>query len=119
MDNRKFLYVSKKSVLCSRCVSSLGVLSLKAYVEIFAGKIQKKKVNYENFRQTTHAVMWLLLISTVSFHAALWPAYQWNTLVIMAIIGYGVLLQASLLVPTYVQNAVGIIAMTFFLQQYA
>lgn len=89
------------------------------YVEIFAGKIQKKKVNYENFRQSTHAAIWLLLLASVAFHVALWPAYQWKTVAIMIIIGYGVLLQASLLVPTYVQNAVGIIAMTFFIQEYA
>ncbi len=96
----------------------LGILFVKAYVEMFAGKLQKAKVNYENFRQSTHTVLFLILLSSISFHVALWPAYEWQTVVIMMLVGYGVLLQFSLLVPTYVQNMVGFIAMTFFIQEY-
>lgn len=97
---------------------SLAILFVKAYVEMFAGKMQKKQVNYQNFRQSTHAIMFLLLLSSVAFHVSLWPAYGWQTVAIMMIIGYGVLLQFSLLVPTYVQNIVGFIGITFFIQEY-
>lgn len=98
--------------------ASVAILFVKAYVEMFAGKMQKKQVNYQNFRQSTHAIMFLLLLSSVAFHVSLWPAYGWQTVAIMMIIGYGVLLQFSLLVPTYVQNIVGFIGITFFIQEY-
>jgi hypothetical protein len=97
----------------------LAMLFVKFYVEIFAGKLQRRTVNYTNFRHETHAMLLLMLLSTVAFHLSLWPAYGSKTLVIMTVIGYGVLLQFTLLVPTQVQNAVGFIAMTFFLQEYA
>lgn len=95
-----------------------GLLFIKAYVEMFAGKLKKKKVNYENFPQSTHAAIIFILLSSVAFHAALWPAYGWKTFAIMILVGYGVLLQFCLLVPTYVQNIVGFVAMTFFIQEY-
>jgi hypothetical protein len=85
---------------------------------MFAGKLKKNKVNYANFPQSTHAAMALLLLSSVAFHVALWPAYGWKTVAIMVLVGYGVLLQFCLLVPTYVQNIVGFVAMTFFIQEY-
>jgi len=37
----------------------------------------------------------------------------------MIMFGYGFLLQAALLVPTWVQNLVAAVLMTFFIQQYA
>lgn len=95
-----------------------AILSLKAYIELFAGKIKKQTVNYKNFKQSTHAIMLLILLSSVSFHVALWPAYGWQAVAIMMLVGYGVLLQFSLLVPTYVQNIVGFVGMTFFIQEY-
>mmetsp|Transcript_6377 Transcript_6377/g.10578 ORF Transcript_6377/g.10578 Transcript_6377/m.10578 type:complete len:174 (-) Transcript_6377:34-555(-) len=98
--------------------ASIAVLFVKAYVELFAGKIKKQTVNYKNFRQSTHAIMFLVLLASISFHVALWPAYEWQTLAIMTLFGYGVLLQFGLLVPTYVQNIVGFVLMTFFIQEY-
>jgi hypothetical protein len=62
--------------------------------------------------------MLLLLLSSISFHVALWPAYGWQAVFIMMLVGYGILLQFSLLVPTYVQNIVGFVGMTFFIQEY-
>jgi hypothetical protein len=50
---------------------------------------------------------------------SLWPAYGWNSLVIMSMFGFGILLQFALLVPTYVQNILGVVVITFFLQEYA
>jgi hypothetical protein len=86
---------------------------------MFAGKWKRKEVNYTNFPQSTHTVLLMLLLSSVAFHIALWPAYGWKSVAIMTLIGYGVLLQLCLLIPTYMQNIVGFIAMTLFLQSYA
>ena len=83
------------------------------------GKIQGQTINYANFRQSTHAIMLLILLASLSFHVALWPSYGAKTVFLMGIVGFGVLLQFSLLVPTYIQNAVGVILLTFFLQEYA
>jgi hypothetical protein len=86
---------------------------------MFAGKLRRKEVNYTNFPQSTHAVLFMLLLSSIAFHVALWPAYGWKSVAIMTLIGYGVLLQFCLLVPTYIQNIVGFVGMTLFLQSYA
>jgi hypothetical protein len=101
-----------------RSICCTAILAIKAYVEMYAGKIQGKTVKYENFRSSTHAVIFLILLSSFSFHVALWPAYGGLTLLIMAIFGFGILIQFALLVPTYVQNLVGAILMTFFIQEY-
>jgi uncharacterized membrane protein len=85
---------------------------------MYAGKIQGKIVKYENFRSSTHAIIFLIILSSLSFHVALWPAYGGMTLLIMVIFGFGILIQFALLVPTYVQNLVGVILMTFFIQEY-
>ena len=100
--------------------ASVAVLLVKSYVELYEGKTRKRRVDYANFRQVTHAVILLLLLASVSFHAALWPHYGgFRTILIMIMVGYGVLLQVALLVPTWVQNLVGAALMTFFIQQYA
>lgn len=96
---------------------SLAILSIKAYVELIAGKLQKQTVNYKNFRQTTHAVLVLLLTTSLAFHVALWPHFGVTTFLVLFLVGV-VLLQACLLIPTYGQNAVAFVAMTFFLQEY-
>ena len=102
---------------CASCrTAALGV---KAYVEMYAGKIQGQAVNYQNFKSSTHAIIFLILLSSLSFHVALWPAYGAKTFLIMLLFGFGILLQFALLVPTYVQNLVGVVLMTFFIQEYA
>jgi len=100
--------------------ASVAILLLKSYVELYEGRMRGRRVDYANFRGTTHAVMVLLLVASVAFHAALWPHYGgFRTVLIMIMVGYGVLLQAALLVPTWVQNLVGAALLTFFLQQYS
>ena len=96
---------------------SLAILSIKAYVELIAGKLQKQTVNYKNFRQTTHVVLILLIVTSLAFHVALWPHFGVTTFLVLFLVGV-VLLQACLLIPTYGQNAVAAVAMTFFLQEY-
>jgi hypothetical protein len=89
------------------------------YVELYMGRVKKVKVDYKNFPQSTHAVIALILFASISFNIALWPVYRAKTLLIMTMFGFGVLLQFALLVPSYVQNAVGFVLLTFFLQEYS
>jgi hypothetical protein len=91
---------------------------VKAYVELFEGKLNKKKVDYEHFKQSTHAAIFLILLSSFAFHIALWPHYGWNTPIVLGLFGFGVVLQFLLLVPSWVQNVVGFVLLTFFLQEY-
>lgn len=98
--------------------TSVAILALKVYVEMYAGKIQGQSVNYENFKSETHGVIFLILLSSLSFHVALWPAYGAKTILIMMLFGFGILIQYALLVPTYVQNLTGAVVMTFFIQEY-
>jgi hypothetical protein len=95
------------------------MLSIKAYVELYEGKIKKAKVNYANFPQTTHAVLFLLLLSSIAFNLALWPHYGWNTPLLLGMAGFGVILQLLLLIPSmWAQNAVAFVSLTFFLQEF-
>ena len=100
--------------------SSVAILLIKSYVELYEGKTKKRKVDYDNFRQTTHIILLLLLLASLSFHIALWPHYGgFKTILIMIMFGWGVLLQVALLLPTWAQNMLGFVLMTFFIQEYA
>mmetsp|Transcript_19000 Transcript_19000/g.40889 ORF Transcript_19000/g.40889 Transcript_19000/m.40889 type:complete len:185 (+) Transcript_19000:187-741(+) len=98
---------------------TIAILMVKAYVETFEVKLRKKEVNYKNYPQTTHTIIGLILASTVAFNCALWPHYGWNTPILMGTCFFGIILQFMLLVPTYVQNVVGLIVFTFVLQEYS
>jgi|UPI000581AC63 hypothetical protein len=98
---------------------TIAILSIKAYVELFEGRIKKTEVNYKNFRQTTHAVLFLLLMSSLAFNVALWPHYGWNSPIVLGLAFFGVILQFLLLVPTSIQNAVAFVGITYFLQEYS
>mmetsp|Transcript_6102 Transcript_6102/g.8731 ORF Transcript_6102/g.8731 Transcript_6102/m.8731 type:complete len:182 (+) Transcript_6102:221-766(+) len=100
-------------------VSSIAILFVKAYVEMYAGQYKKQKVNYENFRQSTHAIMLLILLASLSFNLALWPQYGgFKTMVILTMFGFGILLQFALLFPSYIQNPVSFILLILFLVEY-
>lgn len=96
-----------------------AILFIKAYVEMYEGRVRKVPIHYDNFRQTTHAVLGLILASTVAFNVALWPHYGSNSLFILGLFFFGVILQFMLLVPTSVQNMVAMVGLTFFLQEYS
>ena len=85
---------------------------------MYEGKMRKQTVNYANFKQTTHLGMFLLLLSSIAYHVALWPHYGWNTPVVLILCLFGAIVPFLLLVPTWVQNLVGVVGLTFFLQQY-
>jgi hypothetical protein len=73
-------------------------MGLKAYVEMYEGQLRKKQVNYKNFPQTTHLVMALIVLSTITFNVALWPHYGMNSPIILAIFFFGVILQVCMVV---------------------
>jgi uncharacterized membrane protein len=85
---------------------------------MYAGKLKKEQVSYKNFPQSTHAVMVLLLLSSVAFHAALWPVYGVRSMLVMFLVGCFIL-NFCLLFPTYVQNLTAFVLLTFFLQEYS
>lgn len=129
-----------------------AILFIKAYVELYAGKIQKKQVNCEfaplqhwyqpllagflllnsisplmraaapftdkNFKSVTHTVMTLLLLTSVSFHLSLWPAFGFKSFAVMFFVGMFTL-NFCLLMPTYIQNLTAFVLLTFFLQEYS
>jgi len=95
-----------------------ALLGIKAYVEIFEGYMKKQKVDYENFRQSTHAAIALFLASSLAYNIALWPHYGWNSIIVLSLAFFGVILQFLLLVPAWVQNIAGFALFTFFLQEY-
>lgn len=96
-----------------------GVSMIKAYMELYEGRIRKQKVEYKNYKQCTHAVLLLVLLASIAFHKALWPAYGGpKTMLIMCLFGWGILLQLCLFLPTPIQNAIAFVGLTFFLQQY-
>lgn len=88
-------------------------------MEMYEGKLRKQTINYKNYPQSTHSIMVLFLLASISFNIAIWPAFGVLSLAILTIIGYGLLLQFALLVPTYVQNIVCFVLLTFFLQEYS
>ena len=98
-------------------IKCLAILFIKGYVEIYLGKMQKEEVSYKNVPQCTHAVMLLIVISSVAFHISLWPVYHSKSMLLMFLVGCFIF-NFCLLIPTYIQNIVGFITLTFFLQQY-
>ncbi len=95
-----------------------ALLGIKAYLEMYEGKMNKRKVEYQNYKNATHAAIILWFFASFAFAKSLWGEYGIKTVLICFLVGYGVLLQFMLLVPTWFQNAVGFIGLTFFLQQY-
>jgi hypothetical protein len=99
-------------------VSGTAILFVKAYVELYAGKLHKQKISYKEFPQSTHAVMALILASSVAFHLSLWPVFGSASMLIMFLVGMFIL-NFCLLMPTYVQNLVAFALLTFFIQEYS
>lgn len=99
--------------------ASVGIQIVKGYMELYDGKYKNRKIEYKNYRHETHALIFLFLFASLSFHVSLLPAYGGaKTIFILVLVGWGVLLQIALLFPTWVQNILGIASMTFLLQQY-
>jgi hypothetical protein len=96
----------------------IALLGIKAYVEIYEGRINKVKVDYSTFPQCTHATLLLLILSSLAYHIALWPHYHYNTFLVLGIAFFGVVLQFVLLTPSSIQNVVSFILLAFFLQEY-
>jgi hypothetical protein len=98
---------------------AIAIMSVKAYVELYEGKKNNKKVEYDNFRTATHITIFLIMGAWIAFHMALSPVYGgFKTWVIMVGFSYGVLIQSALFIPVWGQNLISVVAMTVFLQQY-
>lgn len=99
--------------------TSIAIMGLKGYVELYEGKKKHKKVEYDNFKTATHCTILLILLAWISFHLALSPVYgTFKTWLIMIGFGWGVLIQAALMIPVWGQNIISFVLMTFFLQMY-
>jgi hypothetical protein len=96
-----------------------ALLGIKAYVEIYEGRINKATVNFKTFPQSTHAALALLLLSSLAYHVALWPHYRWNTFIVLGLTFFGVMIPGILLMPSWMQNIVSFAGLAFFLQQYS
>jgi hypothetical protein len=97
--------------------ASIALLMVKAYVELYTGKLQKKQVSYKTMPQSTHAAILLICLSGVAFHVALWPVYEAQSMLVMLAVST-FLLNVCLLFPTIVQNIVAFVVLAFFLQEY-
>jgi len=99
--------------------TSIAIMGLKGYVELYEGKKRNKTIEYDNFRSATHWTILLVMLSWISFHMALSPVYgTFKTWIIMIGFGFGVLIQSALLIPVWGQNILSVVLMTFFLQMY-
>lgn len=99
--------------------ASVAIAAIKGYMELYEGHAKKRKVEYQNYKNSTHAVLFLLILASIAFHAALWPAYGGGrTIFIGILIGYGILLQLAILLPIWLQNVVTFVLMTLFIQEY-
>ena len=99
--------------------ASIAIVFLKGYVELYKGRRQGKKVEYENFKTATHCTILLILLSWISFHLSLSPVYGTvKTWLIMIGFGWGVLIQSALFIPVWAQNIISVVLMTYFLHVY-
>eukprot|EP00536_Pseudo-nitzschia_multiseries_P001120 jgi/Psemu1/180302/e_gw1.14.304.1 len=97
--------------------ASIALFSIKAYVELYTGKLRKQEVSYKALPQLTHAAILLIFLSGIAFHIAIWPVYGAKSMFIMFLVG-AFLLNFCLMFPTIVQNIVAMVVLTFFLQEY-
>jgi len=120
------LYILLHSVKVNHAFLTISVLSaatfltFKIYLENVRAPMNNLKVTYETHRTQTHIAIGLIAVSSLAFNLAIYPRFGFfHTLLISAMVGYGVLFQLIVLIPyPSVQNGVGFIACTFFLQQY-
>ena len=103
-------------------LSTLVLISVKVYMEnLRPTRNIKDKLVYENYKTLTHAAICLILISSVGFNMALWPRYGFaKTCLISTMVGYGIVFNFMVFVPwNWVQNVVGVVGGTWFLQHYS
>ena len=97
--------------------ASVALFSIKAYVEMYTGKIQKKEVSYKALPQATHAAIILICLSGIAFQISLWPVYGGSSMFIMFLVGT-FLINFCLMFPTIVQNIIAFGLLAFFIQEY-
>ena len=103
-------------------MSTLVLVAVKVYMEnLRPTRDSKDKLVYENYKSLTHAALVLILISCMGFNVAILPRFGFaKTCLISLMVGYGVVFNFLVLVPwNWVQNLVGVVGGTWFLQLYA
>jgi hypothetical protein len=101
-----------------RFLPLLALLGVKAYVEVYEGRVKKATVDYKTFPQSTHAAIILFLLSSIAYHIALWPHYHYNTFIVLGIVFFGIVLQFIVMTPSSVQNVVSFVLLALFIQEY-
>ncbi len=100
-------------------LSITAIAAIKCYMEMFEGRVRKKKIDYQHYKTATHSVIVLFVLASFSFHKALWEQFGGGkTLFINFLFGFGILLQFALLVPTWVQNIITFVFAGFIIQEY-
>ncbi len=80
------------------------VVCLWGYLDIYVGALQGQKVQYQDVRGVTHAILLGLFTAGLALTCALWPVHKAASLVYVAMLSYGVLFQIILLLPASVYN---------------
>jgi hypothetical protein len=97
--------INRPAVAVAVMASSL-VVCLWCYLDYFVGMIQGQKVNYTEARRITHVILLSIFVTGVALNVALWPVYHLASLVLVAMLSYGVLFQFLIIFPSYVYNPV-------------
>jgi hypothetical protein len=94
-------------------------MTIKIFLENVRASVFKDKITYETYPRTTHFAIGLIVLSSITFIAAITPKYGlFQSLFLSFMVGYGILWNLILLVPSAtIQNAVAIVGGTFFLQK--
>jgi hypothetical protein len=98
--------------------ASVTLMFLKAYVELYVGKLHNQTISYRTMPRSTHASIGLLLLAGSCFQVALWPAYGVGKSIVIIVLLVTFLINFCLMFPTVVQNMIAIVLLTFFLQEY-
>ncbi len=95
--------VNSPALALAVAASSLVVL-LWAYLDVYVGALQGRKVHYEDTRTTTHVILLSMLVTGIALNVAIWPVYHAASLVLVTMLSYGVLFQFLILFPSWVYN---------------
>lgn len=97
--------INRPALAVAVVASSLVVL-LWGYLDYYVGMIQGQKVNYTDARRITHVILLSIFVTGIALNVALWPVYHLASLVLVAMLSYGVLFQFLIVFPSYVYNPV-------------
>lgn len=97
--------INRPALAVAVVASSLVVL-LWGYLDYYVGMIQGQQVNYKDARRITHVILSSIFVTGIALNVALWPVYHLASLVLVAMLSYGVFFQFLIIFPSYVYNPV-------------